>query len=633
MLADEELIKQRVTRLGLARTLLPAARAATISATSALRDTLAAPTHAARLPHLAIDIPAGSDAALLSRTSDLALVRTIGEGGMGRVHLARQRSLDRDVAVKTLKSEATPLAAAGLLREARLTGSLEHPGVIPVHALGVDDQGRPLLVMKRVEGVDWSTLLEDAAHALWSKLTATGDHLAANLAVLTQVCQTVEFAHSRGILHRDLKPENVMVGTYGEVYVVDWGIAAAKADVAAGDEIVGTPAYMAPEMALGQPLDERTDVYLLGATLHKVLTGCFRHDSTEIFQLLRSSMLSAPIQYAPTVPEYLAALCNEATARAPGDRPANARVFRERIAEFLQRRSALALSDAAAERLAALHALIDAAEHADAPRDLASAYRLATEARFGFTESLRAFPGNAAASGGLRAAVLALVELELRQEHAETAEALLRDVDDADPALAARIAELRARDDVRRREAGRLKAMDRDLDPEVAALPRTLVLGSLALLVVSVSVFFIVSGSATTPVSMGVVAGLTTAFMTAGVLAFRKRKGSGNAYNRKLTGLIIGGGAVFLANRLGGAISDVPVERTFTTDMWIEAMAVLAGAITVDRRVWVAFPPLALAAILTPIFPALASVIFSVGTMLGFAMLGVGLWPRRRPSS
>jgi len=87
---------------------------------------------------------------------------------MGRVHLARQRSLDREVAVKTLKDDASPVAIAALFREARLTGSLEHPGVVSVHALGVDERGGPVLVMKRVEGVDWATLLADEAHPLWS---------------------------------------------------------------------------------------------------------------------------------------------------------------------------------------------------------------------------------------------------------------------------------------------------------------------------------------------------------------------------------------------------------------------------------------------------------------------------------
>src|SRR5262249_34401986 len=126
------------------------------------------PSHA--LPRISIDDRDVSERAIdAGRPSraDYAIVSTIGEGGMGRGHLARQRSPEHGVALKTLKPGSPPAVAAALLREARLTGSLEHPGVIPVHALGLDDGGRPMLVMKRVDGVDLATLLADPDHAAW----------------------------------------------------------------------------------------------------------------------------------------------------------------------------------------------------------------------------------------------------------------------------------------------------------------------------------------------------------------------------------------------------------------------------------------------------------------------------------
>src|SRR5262249_35011988 len=146
--------------------------------------------------------------------------------------------------------------------------------------------------MKHVEGVSWRDLLRDGAHPAWAKVGAPGeDRLVSHLQILMQVCNAVEFAHRRGLIHRDIKPANVMVGEFGEVYLLDWGIAArtgilAEASSHLGESgaeptprMLGTPAYMAPEMLSRKvgPIDERTDVYLLGATLHEVLTGRPRH--------------------------------------------------------------------------------------------------------------------------------------------------------------------------------------------------------------------------------------------------------------------------------------------------------------------------------------------------------------------
>jgi serine/threonine-protein kinase len=216
---------------------------------------------------------------------DLLVLDTLGEGGMGRVLLARQRSLARDVAVKVLKPETADAdGALSLLREAVVMGGVEHPNIVPVHALGRDDRGHPVLVMKRIEGTSWRALLDDDAHPTWTALLAAhGDRVSAHLEVLMRVADAAHFAHARGVIHRDIKPENVMVGAFGEVYLVDWGIAIrvgrTQPDGDGAFRIRGTPAYMAPEMIGGDPtrLDARTDVYLLGATLHEVLTRTPRH--------------------------------------------------------------------------------------------------------------------------------------------------------------------------------------------------------------------------------------------------------------------------------------------------------------------------------------------------------------------
>jgi eukaryotic-like serine/threonine-protein kinase len=625
---DETLFERRITVLGLSPTLLPDA---TIRASIALDDTLAASTIAPSLKHISIDQQVELSAREPANTPDLAFIRTIGEGGMGRVHLARQRSLDREVAVKTLKDDASPTAIAALFREARLTGSLEHPGVVSVHALGIDDHGGPVLVMKRVEGVDWATLLADDAHPLWELLTANVDRLAGNLAILTQVCRTVEFAHSRGIIHRDIKPENVMVGSYGEVYLVDWGIAAAMTDSRKTDRIAGTPAYMAPEMFLGEPLDERTDVYLLGATLHEVLTGGCRHEGQDLMQVLRSALASEPVAYDASVPELLGKLCNAATTRDPARRPPNVRSFRDAMTEFLQSRSAMALSDAAAERLAQLHALLEGAKDGGAPSDLASAYRLATEARFGFNQSLREHARNAAASAGVRSSVLALVELELRQQHADTAEALLREVEQPDPALAQRVAAVRARDEARRREALRLEAVARDLDPSLQVLPRLLALGLLVAFTGMLSPLLLASDATLTPWRVAAYGVACIILIVLGTVLFRERL-LANAYNRKLVGMMIGGGVVLTVERIVAAVYDVAVQWTFAGNLWLATMAFINAAVAIDSRLWLAVPPVLVGAVLTPMFPAWASAIFGLATTLSIVFTAFALWLTARRS-
>jgi serine/threonine-protein kinase len=169
------------------------------------------------LPRLSV----GEDA-----RSDLVLEGELGRGGMGVVRAARQRSIEREVAIKSTPTGESRLGRA-LVREGRIMGALEHPNVVPVHALGLSESdGTPLLVMKRVVGVSWRTFLRDAAHPAWrALLVGHGNRLRANVEILSQLCRALSYAHEHGVVHRDLKPDNVMIGTHGEVMLLDWGVA------------------------------------------------------------------------------------------------------------------------------------------------------------------------------------------------------------------------------------------------------------------------------------------------------------------------------------------------------------------------------------------------------------------------
>ncbi len=219
------------------------------------------------------------------------ILGVLGKGGMGMVLRVRDPKFDRPLAVKVLLEQHAGDAglAARFLEEARLTARLQHPGVAPVQDMGTLADGRPFFTMKLVQG-----------HTLADLLAARKDptdDLPRFLAVFAQVCQTVAYAHARGVIHRDLKPANVMVGEFGEVQVMDWGLAKSLQQRAAGAEpvenfrslqsdglghqtevgdVVGTPQYMAPEQAQGDVdlLDERCDVFGLGAILCVILTNC-----------------------------------------------------------------------------------------------------------------------------------------------------------------------------------------------------------------------------------------------------------------------------------------------------------------------------------------------------------------------
>ncbi|HJL14684.1 MAG TPA: serine/threonine-protein kinase, partial [Sandaracinaceae bacterium LLY-WYZ-13_1] len=306
---------------------------------------------------------------------------------MGLVHAAEQASLQRTVAVKVLREEArTEAREAGFVREARVTGALEHPNVVPVHALGRGEDGAPMLIMKRVVGRSWLELMEETRGA--------PGHLDRHLDVLLAVCNAVELAHDRGVLHRDLKPENVLVGDYGEVRVVDWGLAMGFGDAPAVpgmahargvQQVVGTPRYMAPEMATadGAALGPATDVYLLGAVLHQILTGRPRHEGTTLMAMLYAAYASEPVAYGEDVPAELAAIANRACHAEPASRYPDVASLRRALLEFRSHAGSAALAEEARRRL-------------DEGDDAGLA-----ACRFGFEQALAGWPDDPVAREGL----------------------------------------------------------------------------------------------------------------------------------------------------------------------------------------------------------------------------------------
>jgi serine/threonine-protein kinase len=276
----------------------------------------------------------------------------IGRGGMGTVRRVFDRRLLRDLALKVIepRSGEPEKRLQRFLEEARVTGRLEHPNIVPVHELGA--QGPQwYFSMKLVQGFTLEQLIDAAGT---DRLEP--DTLADLLGVFIKVCEAVAFAHSRGVIHRDVKPANVMVGEFGQVYLMDWGVARLLGgDVLTAQhreelifttedspgDIVGTPSYMSPEQARGDHarVDARSDVFTLGSTLYHLLTGRPPYDGRTYYMVLIQALqrrCEAPEVVDPRVPPALSRIALKAMALDPAERYASAGDLQQALEDFLR---------------------------------------------------------------------------------------------------------------------------------------------------------------------------------------------------------------------------------------------------------------------------------------------------------
>jgi eukaryotic-like serine/threonine-protein kinase len=278
--------------------------------------------------------------------------RDLAKGGLGKVSVAHDQELDREVALKEILSRHANRKDSQLrfITEAKVTGSLEHPGIVPIYALGYFEDGRPYYAMRLIRGKSLSErikeeqIAEQGSSSYLRAIRPLVNHL-------IDVCNTIAYAHSRGVLHRDLKPSNIMLGKYGETLVVDWGLAKAgeSADVdpmqselpmaelmepgsqpTEGGSILGTPSYMSPEQANGRVdlIDSRSDIFSLGATLYHILTGHAPYEGSsreDILDRARHSRFKQPRELHRHVPAELQAICLKAMSKEQTDRYATAK--------------------------------------------------------------------------------------------------------------------------------------------------------------------------------------------------------------------------------------------------------------------------------------------------------------------
>lgn len=284
--------------------------------------------------------------------------RKLGEGGMGVVHQARDRNLGREVALKTVPpARMDPMRVSRFVAEARITAQLEHPGIVPVHDLFVSPEGDVYYTMKRVQGRS----LEDVLDDLRAEEPSARDRypLPTLLRAFVTACQAVAYAHTRRVIHRDLKPANIMLGDFGEVLLMDWGVARILDDApeelqeilsdgvnlqaTADGALVGSPAYMAPEALRGRQSEvgPRSDVYSLGVMLYEILTITRPHRASNVARLMYLATTEDPEppgQRAPhrDVPTELGAIAMKALARDRATRYADAGELVAALRNFLE---------------------------------------------------------------------------------------------------------------------------------------------------------------------------------------------------------------------------------------------------------------------------------------------------------
>lgn len=346
----------------------------------------------------------------LRADADYQILDVLGEGGMGVVYSARQGSIDRTVAVKMLKKKgAEDLGQREkFLAEAAVTGELEHPNIVPIYDLGMNPEGALFYAMRRVQGTPWHKKIR-------------GMTLHQNLEVLMRVADAVAFAHDHGIIHRDLKPENTMLGDYGEVLVMDWGLALPVGEkkfggIAIKASMAGTPAYMAPEMAAGpfNNLGVGCDIYLLGAILFEIVTGLPPHSGDTVMQCL---MNAAKNDIRPTKKQgELIDAAMKAMAFRPEDRFLSVKDFQKAIAEYLAHSESIVLASKSEEELKSA--------------EKSSDYQAYSRALFGFQQALELWPGNERAKSGVREAVLRYAQAAKEKGDLDLAASLLDPSDD-----------------------------------------------------------------------------------------------------------------------------------------------------------------------------------------------------------
>ena len=387
----------------------------------------------------------------------------LGVGGMGEVLLAQETCPRREVALKKAKNNKSSYMNA-IKHEAMIMGSLEHPNIIPVHRVMNSEEHGFCMVMKKVAGEGLDARKDSFGDPTWFK---TG------VSILIHVCHALEYAHDRGIIHRDVKPDNIMMGSFGEVYLLDWGTALDITDLhKARKSILGTPAYMAPEMLSGNPtkIGVWTDVYLLGATLHEILTKEKRHRGETLEQVLQAVERSSPYSYSSSVPRSLAQLANHACQHVPEERPPTVKAFRESLELFISQWEGYHIFEDA-QKTAKFFAQEESAE---------ARMGHFFAARFGFEQVLRIIPHHKESKKELSILLHSMIAWQIERGNIDMAEGILLSLHNPSQEIISLVQKARYEQDQMRKKQEELESIAREHDKSGSQRERMIMMSTVS---------------------------------------------------------------------------------------------------------------------------------------------------------
>lgn len=487
----------------------------------------------------------------------------LGKGGMGIVMLGRQDLPKRDVAIKKLSNKSAFYQRA-LLQESDIMGALGHPNIVPVHEVHVDELGSAEMIMKRIDGKTLTNIVNGTAQK--------GGALKEVLQILLSVCHALEFAHSKTIVHRDIKADNIMVGEFNEVYLMDWGLAFNLMNPSDGGlGVVGTPHYLAPEMLLGRPevIDIRTDVYLLGSTLHYIITGLKRHQAGTVSEVLLLADDSPEYEYDDHVPHLLANVANRACSKDPEDRYPTVLEFRSAIEDAIQHWDALTICLKAGEMLTEMKELLNEKDLSADSIQIIHRFFFRTMASFESARDL--WPQCEEATAGIDTALYLMIDLALRQHRPKQALSLFNELSQHDASLL-KLIQQSVKESVEVEQAHQIAA---EHNPLQSKRGRKLLVGSLSAGAVSLVIFALVYawlyGDTLTTTRLIFTHSILLIFTIGGIILGRHSLYS-NMLGKNLARSLLLGSLAAVSNAIAGHIHHANPDLIMTIDLFLLAL-------------------------------------------------------------